>query len=92
MIPAGRPRSQGGEYFSSSKMSNLIQVIGEGRRFVVLDGPPADASSEARALSDLADLVILVAAFGTCRAGDIAQAAALFDPAKFAGVVFNERA
>jgi protein-tyrosine kinase len=92
LIPAGRARSQSGEYFSSSKMSSLMQVIGEGRRFVVLDGPPVDASFEARTLSDLADLVILVVASGKCRAGDIAQAAALFDPAKFAGVVFNERA
>jgi protein-tyrosine kinase len=92
LIPAGRPKSPSRDYFASNQMRALMQVIRASGRFVVLDGPPAKESRAASDLSNLADLVVLVAGYGKCTAEDISQTAAMFDPAKFAGVVFNEGA
>lgn len=92
LIPSGRPRSQFREYFSSSRMRGLINFVRESGRFVFLDGPAVKGSPDARILSEIADFVILVVGSGKGRAGDVAQAVAMFDPAKLAGVVFNERA
>ena len=55
-----------------------------------LDSPPVIGSPDARILADLADVVVLVAGYGRDTPPTIAQAAANFDPAKFAGVIFNE--
>jgi Mrp family chromosome partitioning ATPase len=74
LIPAGRPRSQFREYFSSNKMRGLMRVIRESGHFVFLDGPPVKGSPDARILSE-----------------DVAQAVAMFEPAKIVGVVFNEQ-
>jgi protein-tyrosine kinase len=92
LIPSGRARSPlRAEYLSSTKMRRLMQLMRESGRFVFLDGPAAKGSPDARILSELADFVVLVVGSGKGRTGDIAQAAAMFDPAKLAGVVFNER-
>jgi protein-tyrosine kinase len=91
LLPSGRPRSEYREYFSSSTMRSLIQYVRESGRFVFLDGPPASGSPDARILSEMADFVVLVVAARKGRTADIAKAAAMFDRAKLAGVVFNER-
>jgi Mrp family chromosome partitioning ATPase len=54
--------------------------------------PPTLGAPDARMLSELADVVILVAGYAQNTPADIAAAAANFDPRKFAGVVFNENA
>ena len=59
-------------------------------RYLFLDSPPVRGSPDARILADLADVVVLVAGYGRDTAASIAQAAANFDPNKFAGVVFNQ--
>jgi Mrp family chromosome partitioning ATPase len=61
-------------------------------RYIFLDSPPALGAPDARMLSELADVVILVAGYGRNTPADIAAAAGNFDPGKFAGVVFNENA
>jgi Mrp family chromosome partitioning ATPase len=91
LIPAGRPRSQYREYFSSNRMRSLMRVIRESGAFVFLDGPHTKGALDARILSELADLVVLVVGYGKGTPEDIAQAVAMFEPTKFAGVVFNER-
>ncbi len=90
LIPAGSARMRFQEHFSSAPMRALVDTI-QNECFVFLDGPPAKGSPDARILSKLADFVILVVGYGKGTAEDVAQAAAMFDPAKFAGVVFNER-
>jgi len=90
LIPAGSARMRFQEHFSSAPMRALVETI-QNECFVFLDGPPAKGSPDARILSKLADFVILVVGYGKGTAEDVAQAAAMFDPAKFAGVVFNER-
>jgi Mrp family chromosome partitioning ATPase len=91
LIPAGRPSSSACEYFSSYAMRTLLDSLRQRPSYLVLDGPPVKGSPDARILSELADFVVLVAGYGRDTVDGIAQAAALFDPAKFAGVVFNDR-
>lgn len=91
LIPAGHPPTRHREYFSSPAMRMLMTALRDEPCYVVLDGPPTKGAPDARILADLADLVVLVVGYGRDTSDEIAQAAAMFDPSKFAGVVFNER-
>lgn len=92
LIPVGTPSEVGAEYFSSQRMQLLVDAlrIESPERYIFLDAPPVKGSPDARILADLADLVVLVAGYGCDTPDAITQAATNFDPAKFAGVVFNE--
>jgi len=92
LIPAGKSRETVAEYFSSRRMRLLVDSLRSRYpdRYLFLDGPPVLAGPDARILSDLADVIVLVAGYGCDAPATIAQAAAGFDPAKFAGVVFNQ--
>lgn len=93
LIPAGRIRETPGESFSSFRMRAMIDSLRahQGNRHLILDAPPALGSPDARILSDLADLVVLVVGYGQVSSEDIDKAVASFPPEKFAGVVFNQR-
>lgn len=92
LLPAGTTRSGEAEYFSSFRMRLLLDSLRSRYpdRYIFLDSPPVLGAPDARILADLADVVILVAGYARNTPGAIQQAAANFDPAKFAGVVFNE--
>lgn len=92
LVPAGRPREMTGEYFSSFRMRAVLDSLRcrYPDRYLFLDGPAVKGSPDARILADLADFVVLVAGYGSDTPTAISQAAASFDPAKFAGVVFNQ--
>ncbi len=90
-VSAGSPASVPREYFSSQAMRLLMAGLHQAPCYVFLDAPPAKGSPDARILSELADFVILAVGYGRDHAEEIAKTAALFDPTKFAGVVFNER-
>lgn len=92
LVPAGRPRETGNEYFTSVRMRLMLDSIRSQHPdcYMFLDSPPVLGSPEARILADLADIVVLVAGYGQSTPEAIAQAAANFDPDKFAGVVFNQ--
>ncbi len=94
LIPTGSSRELGAEYFSSFRMRLLLDSLRNRYpdRYLFLDSPPVLGAPDARILADLADLVVLVAGYGRDSPAAIAQAAANFDPAKFAGVVFNQGA
>ncbi|GAB3725714.1 hypothetical protein GCM10028862_00060 [Luteimonas pelagia] len=96
LIPAGRSRYRGmeTEHFASVRMRLLVDSLraGHADRYVFLDGPPVLGAPDARMLSELADVVVLVAGYGHHTPAHIAAAAGNFDPARFAGVVFNEGA
>ncbi len=92
VIPAGKVPRGGGDHLASLRMHALVvRLTG---RFphccLVLDAPEAVGTPEARMLAERADLVVLVAGAGMHEPEAIAQAARVFDPDKFAGVVFNE--
>jgi Mrp family chromosome partitioning ATPase len=92
LIPSGKPRETSGEYFSSFRMRAALDSLRcrYPDRYLFLDGPSVRGSPDARILSDLADFVVLVAGYGRDTPAAIAQAAAIFDPNRFAGVVFDE--
>ncbi len=91
LLPAGRSREDGSEYFSSMRMRLLLDTLrSEHPAHIFLDAPPVRGAPDARILADLADVVVLVAGYGRDTPAAIAQAAANFHPSKFAGVVFNE--
>ncbi len=92
LLPVGRLRENGVEYFSSFRMRLLIDSM-QSRypdRYIFLDSPPVHGGPDARILADLADAVVLVAGYGHDTPAAINHAAGSFDPAKFAGVVFNQ--
>jgi protein-tyrosine kinase len=93
LIPAGRIRETAGESFSSFRMRALIDSLRTHHvnRHLILDGSPVLGSPDARILSDLADLVVLVVGYGQVAPDAIDKAVASFPPEKFAGVVFNQR-
>lgn len=93
LIPSGRLRETPGESFSSFRMRALVDSLRAhaGNRHLILDGPPALGSPDARILSDVADLVVLVVGDGRVSGEDIDKAVAGFAPEKFAGIVFNRR-
>lgn len=91
LIPAGKTCENGGEHFSSIAMRATLEAL-RGRypdRYIILDGPAIEGSPDARILSEMADFVVVVAGYGRDTPKAISQAAASFDPGKFAGVVFN---
>ncbi|MEO6517759.1 MAG: polysaccharide biosynthesis protein [Pseudoxanthomonas sp.] len=92
LLPAGRQREIGAEYFSTFRMRVMLDSLRSrySDRYLFLDSPPVIGSPDARILADLADVVVLVAGYGRDTPSTIAQAAANFDPNKFAGVIFNE--
>ena len=91
LIPAGKARENGGEYFSSTPMRAALESLRNryADRYIFLDGPAIAGSPDARILSDLADFVVVVAGYGRDTPKAISQATANFDPGKLAGVVFN---
>ncbi|WP_202840340.1 CpsD/CapB family tyrosine-protein kinase [Luteimonas saliphila] len=91
LIPSGTSRETTGEYFSSSRMRMMIDSLRgtHANRYLILDSPPVLNSPDARILSDLADLIVVVAGYGQATVDRIDEAAASFDPDKLAGVVFN---
>jgi Mrp family chromosome partitioning ATPase len=92
LIPSGKSRENSGEYFSSFRMRAVLDSLRcrYTDRYLFLDGPPVKGSPDARILADLADFVVIVAGYGRDTPASINQAVANFDPAKLAGVVFNQ--
>lgn len=92
LIPAGRQREMGGEYFSSFRMRAMLDSLRSRYpdRYLFLDGPAVKGSPDARILADLVDFVVLVAGSGRDTAGSIQKVMANFDPAKLAGIVLNQ--
>lgn len=91
LLPTGTQRETGAEYFSSFRMRLLLDTLRtQSAAHVFLDSPPVRGAPDARILAELADVVVLVAGYARDTPAAIAQAAASFDPNKFAGVVFNE--
>lgn len=93
LIPLGRTRETSDEAFSSFRMRTMVDSLRaqQPNRYIFLDAPPVEGSPDARILSDLADLVILVAGYGQVTPEAIDKAVAAFPSAKLAGVVFNQR-
>lgn len=93
VIPVGPMREISGEAFTSFRMRSMIDSLRarHADRYVILDAPPVEGSPDARILSELADVVVLVVGYGRVTSEAIDKAVAAFAPEKLAGVVFNHR-
>lgn len=92
LIPAGTPREATAEPFNSLRMRTMIDSLrshDDESRYLIIDGPAVKGSPDARILSELADLVVLVAGYGRVTLEAVEKAAASFPQEKLAGVVFN---
>jgi Mrp family chromosome partitioning ATPase len=58
-------------------------------RYLILDSPSVLGSPDARILSELADMVVLVAGYGKVVPDNVEKAVASFPADKVVGVVFN---
>lgn len=91
LVPAGSRREASGELLGSDRMRALLDSLrgDSARTTVVLDGPAVASSPDARILSDMAELSVLVAGYARETPSAVREAAAVFDPQRLAGVVFN---
>lgn len=92
LIPSGTTREMGDEYFSSFRFRAMLDSLRSRYpdRYLFLDGPAVKDSPDARMLADLTDFVVLVVGYGRDTPTAINKAISNFDPAKLAGVVFNQ--
>ena len=91
LIPSGSMRETTGESFSSFRMRALVDSLRSRYpdRYLILDSPSVLGSPDARILSELADMVVLVAGYGKVVPNNVEKAVASFPADKVAGVVFN---
>jgi exopolysaccharide/PEP-CTERM locus tyrosine autokinase len=91
VIPIGENREAAAEYFSSDKMQNLVTEIRTryADRYVFIDSPPILDSSEARILSEIVDVVILVVGHGCVTNEQVESATQMIEKDKLAGLVYN---
>ncbi|MCK7593992.1 CpsD/CapB family tyrosine-protein kinase [Pseudomarimonas salicorniae] len=91
LVPAGGRREASGELLGSQRMVALLDSLraADASLSIVLDGPAVSSSPDARILSQVADQSVLVAGYGRDTPTAVREAAAVFDPARMAGLVFN---
>ncbi len=91
VIPSGGTSESAAEFFNSRRMEVLVSEIKERYpdRFVVLDAPSVQQSTEARILSQFCDQSILVVPYGQAVTGEVLSAIDALGRERFAGVVFN---
>jgi len=91
VIPIGGNREAAAEYFSSDKMQHFVEEIRTRYpdRYVFIDSPPILDSSEARILSEIVDVVLLIVGHGTVTQEQVESAIHIVDTDKLAGLVYN---
>ncbi|MGD8175236.1 CpsD/CapB family tyrosine-protein kinase [Marinimicrobium sp. ARAG 43.8] len=91
VIPSGTGSESAAEFFNSRRMEVLISEI-KARypdRFIVLDAPSVQSSTEARILSQYCDHALLVVPFGKSTPSDILSGIDAVGRDKFSGLIFN---
>jgi protein-tyrosine kinase len=91
VIPVGDNNEGAAEYFSSNKMLEFIDEVRTryADRYIFIDSPPVSESSEARILSEIADMVILVVPHGGGSYEQIETAIQIIGKDKLTGIVYN---
>lgn len=91
VIPSGGSSESAAEFFNSKRMEVFVAEI-KARypdRFIVLDAPSVQQSTEARILSRYCDHALLVVPFGKAVSDEVLAAVDAVGKEKFAGLVFN---
>ena len=91
VVPIGDNSEGAAEYFSSDKMQHFIDEIRSrySDRYIFIDSPPVTESSEARILTEIADMVVLVVPHGRATEEQIEAAINIIGKDKLAGLVYN---
>jgi len=91
VVPVGTHIEAGAEYFASNRMVGFIENL-KARypdRFVILDVPPIGLWAEARILTELSDLVVLVVPYGKVNEAQLTAAVDTIGEQKLSGIIFN---
>jgi protein-tyrosine kinase len=91
VIPSGGSSESAAEFFNSKRMEVLVAEI-KARypdRFIVLDAPSVQQSTEARILAQYCDHALLVVPFGKAVTAEVLAAIDAVGRERFAGLVFN---
>lgn len=91
VVPVGTHTEVGAEYFSSARMAGFIDNLKTRYpdRYLILDAPPIGISAEARILTELSDLVVLVVPYGRVNEAQVTAAIDMIGEDKLAGIIFN---
>jgi exopolysaccharide/PEP-CTERM locus tyrosine autokinase len=92
ILPSGRPVDGAAELLTSDRMRQLLASLlaHNPRRLILLDSPPLLATSEARALLNVAGQVVLVVRAGQTPQHAVREAIALIDERQAGGVLLNQ--
>lgn len=91
VIPSGGSSESAAEFFNSKRMEVLVQEIKNRYpdRFIVLDAPSIQQTTEARILAQYCDHALLVVPYGKAVTDEVLAAIDAVGKEKFAGLVFN---
>ena len=91
VVPIGGNSEGAAEYFSSEKMQEFMDEISSRYtdRYIFIDAPPVVDSSEARILTEISDMVLLVVPHGRATRDQVETAIASVDAEKLVGLVYN---
>jgi Mrp family chromosome partitioning ATPase len=91
IISSGGSTDSAAELFNSKRMSGLIAEIKNRYpdRFIVLDAPSIQISTESRILSQYCDHALLVVPFGKATSDEVLSGIDAVGKERFAGLVFN---
>lgn len=91
VIPAGDKREIPSEYFTSTRMRQLLDKIRQryAERFIFLDAPSTSETADTRILAELCDFIVLVVPYGKVTSGQIDDCVKSLDSKKLLGIVFN---
>lgn len=91
VIPSGGASESAAEFFNSKRMEVLVAEIKSRYpdRFIVLDAPSIQQSTEARILAKYCDHALLLVPFGKAVTDEVLSAVDAVGKEKFAGIVFN---
>ncbi|MCG6118435.1 MAG: CpsD/CapB family tyrosine-protein kinase [Aquimonas sp.] len=91
LVPAGPRREASGDLLGSARMRLLLDSLrgASGEVSVILDAPAVAASPDARILSGMAELSVLVAGYGRDTPSSVQESIGVLDRVRLAGVVFN---
>lgn len=91
VIPSGGSSESAAEFFNSKRMEVFVAEIKSRYpdRFIVLDAPSVQQSTEARILSKYCDHALLVVPYGSAVTDEVLAAVDAVGKERFAGLVFN---
>lgn len=92
VLPCGQPVEETTELFASSRMNELMEDLAArySDRIIIIDTPPALASSETNALAMLAGQVVMVVESGKTPRDQLEEALALLTPCENIYCVLNK--